>query len=80
MKMPPAGASYGPNIRDVNQAYLGPRTPPGPKHHYHVQLFALDTALAPEAGGSYAALTEAMRGHVLAEGELVGRAQADPNR
>jgi len=76
MQSPPAGASYGPNIRGPNQAYMGPHTPPGPKHHYHLQLFALDTVLAAQAGAGYAALTEAMQGHVLAKGELVGLAQA----
>jgi para-nitrobenzyl esterase len=80
MTEPPAGSSYGANIRGPNHAYMGPHTPPGPKHHYHLQLFALDTTLAPNAGDSYAALTQAMQGHVLAEGELVGLAQADPNR
>ena len=80
MTEPPAGSSYGPNIRGPNRAYMGPHTPPGPKHHYHLQLFALDTTLAPNAGDSYAALTQAMQGHVLSEGELVGLAQADPNR
>ncbi|MGB6308710.1 MAG: hypothetical protein WBF89_13060, partial [Steroidobacteraceae bacterium] len=80
MKELPAGASNGPNMRGPNQPYLGPHTPPGPKHHYHLQLFALDTTLAPDAGASYAALIQAMQGHVLAEGELVGLAQADPNR
>src|SRR5580692_8876006 len=80
MTEPPAGSSYGPNIRGPNHAYMGPHTPPGPKHHYHLQLFALDTTLAPNAGDSYAALTQAMQGHVLAEGEMVGLAQADPNR
>jgi para-nitrobenzyl esterase len=79
MQAPPSGASYGPNIRGLNHAYMGPHTPPGPKHHYHLQLFALDTTLTPEAGGSYAALIGAMNGHVLAEGELVGLAQADLN-
>jgi para-nitrobenzyl esterase len=79
MPAPPSGASYGPNIRGLNQAYMGPHTPPGPKHHYHLQLFALDTTLAPDAGSNYAALIGAMNGHVLAEGELVGLAQADPN-
>ncbi len=76
MKAPPAGASYGPNIRGANQAYAGPHTPPGPKHHYHLQLFALDTALPESAGDGYAALTGAMKGHVLAAGELVGLARA----
>jgi para-nitrobenzyl esterase len=76
---PPAGASYGPNIRGPSQPYMGPHTPPGPKHHYHIQVFALDTTLGPDAGGGYAALTAAMRDHVLASGELVGLAQVDPN-
>jgi para-nitrobenzyl esterase len=79
MQAPPSGASYGPNIRGPNQAYMGPHTPPGPKHHYHLQLFALDTMLAPDAANNYAALIGAMNAHVLAEGELVGLAQADPN-
>ena len=79
MQAPPQGASYGPNIRGTNQPYAGPHTPPGPKHHYHLQLFALDTVLTADAGASYSALTGAMQGHVLAEGELVGLAQADPN-
>jgi len=79
MQAPPTGASYGPNVRGLNHAYLGPHTPPGPKHHYHIQLFALDSALTPDAGASYDSLTSAMKGHVLASGELVGLAQADPN-
>lgn len=32
MTTPPAGSQYGPNYRGSNQAYLGPRTPAGPKH------------------------------------------------
>jgi para-nitrobenzyl esterase len=76
MSSPPVGASYGPNIRGLNQAYMGPHTPPGAKHHYHLQLFALDTSLAADSGAGYAALTGAMRGHVLAAGELVGLARA----
>jgi para-nitrobenzyl esterase len=76
MTAAPAGSSYGPNIRGPNQAYAGPHTPPGPKHHYHLQLFALDTPLTDSAGASYAALTGAMKGHVLASGELVGLARS----
>ena len=79
MQAAPVGSSYGPNIRGLSQAYMGPHTPPGPKHHYHLQIFALDPVLGAEAGASYAALTDAMKGHVLADGELVGLAQADPN-
>ncbi len=79
MTAPPAGASNGPNSAGPNQAYRGPHTPPGPRHHYHFQVFALDTTIAPAAVPDYAALTAAMLGHVLASGELVGLARVDPN-
>lgn len=47
--------------------------PPGHgTHHYHFELFALDEPLALEDGADKAALLEAMEGHVLAYGELVG--------
>jgi para-nitrobenzyl esterase len=76
---PPAGASFGPNVRGPNQAYMGPHTPPGPKHHYHFQVFALDQTVPAASPVSYDALAAAMTGHVLASGELVGLGQADPN-
>src|SRR5580698_7467385 len=41
----PPGSSYGPNARGAAQPYMGPRTPPGPKHPYHLQVFALDTTV-----------------------------------
>ena len=75
MTTPPKGSSYGPNMRGTNQAYLGPHTPPGPKHRYHLQLFALDTQLPADAFASYAAMTAAMKDHVLASGEVVGLGQ-----
>jgi len=75
MNAPPSGAQYGPNIRGASQPYLGPRTPPGPKHRYHFQIFALDTLL-PASTISYADLTAAMKDHVLASGEVVGLGQA----
>ena len=43
MMNPPAGAMYGPNVRGTNKPFAGPRTGPGPKHRYHLQIFALDT-------------------------------------
>jgi para-nitrobenzyl esterase len=76
MAAPPAGAQYGPNIRGANQPYMGPRTPPGPKHRYHFQIFALDTTISSAA--TYAELTAAMKDHVLASGELIGLGQAAP--
>lgn len=79
MSSPPAGASYGPNIRGAAQAYMGPRTPAGPKHRYHFQVFALDTTLSGEALVNYAAMTDAMKGHVLASGEVIGLGQIMPS-
>src|SRR6185437_7528346 len=77
---PPPGASFGPNYRGPNQGYLGPHTPPGPRHHYHFQVFALDRDIAPDAGLTREALMADMTGHVLASGEVIGlgRAPSDP--
>lgn len=75
----PAAAIYGPNYQGANKPYLGPRTPPGPKHRYRIQVFALDTTLPADfAPKNYAELTEPMKGHVLASGEVMGLGQADP--
>jgi Raf kinase inhibitor-like YbhB/YbcL family protein len=47
--------------------------PPGHGvHHYHFQVFALDRPLALEPGAGREAVIEAMSGHVMAFGELVG--------
>jgi para-nitrobenzyl esterase len=78
MSAPPAGAQYGPNIRGPNQPYMGPRTPAGPKHRYHFQIFALDLAIPQDATTTYTALTEAMKDHVLASGEVIGLGQVAP--
>ena len=78
MTAPPEGAAHGPNMKGAAQPYAGPRTPPGPKHRYHFQVFALDITLPAEALASYATLTAAMKDHVLASGETVGLGQAPP--
>ena len=75
----PTGAIYGPNYKGQNQPYLGPRTPAGPKHRYHIQIFALDAVLPADAAGSYESITSTMKGHVLASGELVGLGQIMPS-
>jgi len=41
-------------------------------HHYHFQIFALDTALDLQRGAGRGPVLEQMRGHVLAWGEIVG--------
>jgi len=56
--------------------YLGPRPPVGdPPHHYHFQIFALDTMLDVPPGSQRDEVLAAMAGHVLAAGELVGEYQ-----
>ena len=40
-------------------------------HHYHFQVFALDTAIDLERGAGRSTLLEEMRGHVLAWGDIV---------
>jgi para-nitrobenzyl esterase len=72
----PAGTMYGPNIRGTMQPYMGPRTPAGPKHRYHLQVFALDTSVGNESMQSYDAMLAAMKGHVLASGEIIGLGSA----
>lgn len=68
----PAGALQGVNSWD-EIGYGGPAPPPGDApHHYHFKLYALDAELDLEPGLSKAGLLEAMQGHVLAEGALVG--------
>jgi para-nitrobenzyl esterase len=75
----PAGASNGPNITGLNKPYWGPRTPAGPKHRYHFQVFALDALLPSTPPPSWEGLVNAMKDHVLASGELIGLGQIDPS-
>lgn len=73
----PPGAAYGPNVHGPHAPYAGPHTHNPSVHEYHLQVFALDTVL-PESLG-FDALTAAMRGHVLASGEVVGLASMPAN-
>jgi Raf kinase inhibitor-like YbhB/YbcL family protein len=52
--------------------YLGPAPPPGPVHHYHFILHALDANIALRPGATQQDLREAMKGHTLGQTELVG--------
>lgn len=55
--------------------YGGPCPPPGHgPHRYFFKLYALDTTLSGvEAGASRSDVESAMQGHVLAEGQIMGR-------
>ena len=52
--------------------YKGPCPPPGKTHHYHFELFALDTTLDTPSAGDAASLRAAMQNHVKASTGLVG--------
>jgi Raf kinase inhibitor-like YbhB/YbcL family protein len=69
---PPEGALQGKNSTGKT-GFLGPKPPRGHGvHHYHFQVFALDTPLGLGEGADRDSVVEAMRGHVLAQGEVVG--------
>ena len=52
--------------------YRGPCPPPG-THRYSFKIFALDRELELHADAKRSQVDAAMRGHVIAQGELVGR-------
>ena len=53
--------------------YRGPAPPRGSgKHHYQFHIYALDAPLVLEPGATKSQLLRAMRGHILAEGQLTG--------
>ncbi len=67
----PDGAKHG-NNSWPKLGYGGP-CPPGGTHRYYFKVYALDTLLPLNAGTTKAQLVRAMEGHILAEGQLMGR-------
>ena len=55
--------------------YSGPCPPRGSTHRYFFRLYALDTQLNLSPGATKADLLQAMEGHILAQGELMGKYQ-----
>ncbi len=53
--------------------YGGPCPPPGPAHRYFFKLYALDAKTNRSPGATKAELERAMKGHILAQAELMGR-------
>jgi len=77
--MPPtanevSGGTPGVNGEGKNE-YHPPTPPPGPVHHYHFKVYALDTMLALKPGFSDSDLQNAMTGHIVGQGEIVGTFQ-----
>jgi Raf kinase inhibitor-like YbhB/YbcL family protein len=70
---PEAGVAKG-GVQGVNwkgkDYYIGPCGPAGAIQRYTFRVIALDTKLALPAGATRAQVEKAMRGHMLAQGEV----------
>ena len=53
--------------------YGGPCPPPGKPHRYFFKLYALDAKLGLKAGATKADVERTMKGHILAQTELIGK-------
>jgi Raf kinase inhibitor-like YbhB/YbcL family protein len=66
------GAKQGTNDFG-NIGYGGPAPPKGKPHRYFFKLYALDGAVALPAGATKSKLMDALKGHILAQGQLLGQ-------
>lgn len=74
----PGGGIQGKNSSG-KYGYMGP-CPPSGSHRYYFKLYALNAILNPSVGTNKDTLEQAIRGHVLAEAELMGRYQRASNQ
>lgn len=65
------GAIQGRN--DFRRIGYGGPCPPGGTHRYYFKIYALDGDLNLRAGLTKAELLKAMEGHILAQGQLMGK-------
>lgn len=71
IKILPNGAQQGRNdFRKIG--YVGP-CPPGDTHRYYFKIYALSEELNIESGITKSELLKEMKGHILSEGQLMGR-------
>ena len=55
-----------------NKGYTGP-CPPDREHRYFFKLYALDKKLDLQDGASKSQVEKAMKGHIIAQTEMIGR-------
>lgn len=65
------GAKHG--INDFRKFGYGGPCPPSGTHRYYFKLYALDIMLEIEAGIKKADLLKAIEGHILGQGQLIGK-------
>lgn len=65
------GAMHG--TTDFGRIGYGGPAPPSGTHRYFFKVYALDTMLDLPAGATKSQVEQAMNGHVLAEGRLMGK-------
>jgi Raf kinase inhibitor-like YbhB/YbcL family protein len=65
------GAKQG--TTDFRRIGYGGPCPPRGTHRYYFKLYALDTMINLSPGASKSQLLKAMEGHILAQGQLMGR-------
>jgi Raf kinase inhibitor-like YbhB/YbcL family protein len=66
----PKGAQ---GANDFGKSGYGGPCPPSGTHRYYFKVFALDRELDLPSGAKRGQLDAAMKGHVVAQGELIGR-------
>jgi len=71
----PAGTLQG--VNDWKRTGYGGPCPPVGRHRYFFKLYALDSTLPDLRKPSKAQLEKAMRGHILAQKELIGTYQKE---
>ena len=67
----PDGSKQGKN--DFGKIGYGGPCPPGGIHRYYFKIYALDVMLVLNPGIRKPELLKAMEGHILSEGQLMGR-------
>jgi Raf kinase inhibitor-like YbhB/YbcL family protein len=75
-------AEVGSAIQGLNgfkrAMYRGPAPPPGKPHNYHFVVYALDAALDLKPNLTRAELLDAIKGHIIGQGELVAIYERKP--
>ncbi len=67
----PSGARQG--VSDFGRTGYGGPCPPGGTHRYFFKLYALDALVDLPSGARKADLVRVMKGHILAQGQLMGK-------